>query len=188
MRLNLFSLLVAGVFATPVLAQTPEGASVARTTSVRATVESVDQRTRQVVLRDEDGQIETVVAGPNVRRLAQVRAGDTVVLEYGEALAVSLANPADGAAPFAEGGAAARAPSSQAPGAAVAGEVRARVTIDAVDRRTGTVTFTGPKGVQRRVRPQRREMIEFARGLRPGQQVDIVYGEAVAVRLEPMRR
>jgi hypothetical protein len=36
--------------------------------------------------------------------------------------------------------------------------------------------------------PQQREMIEFARSLRPGQQVDIVYGRAVALRVEPMRR
>ena len=44
-----------------------------------ATVESVDQSTRQVVLRDNaDGAVFTVTAGPEVRNLAQVEAGDQV--------------------------------------------------------------------------------------------------------------
>ncbi|WP_165585534.1 hypothetical protein [Roseococcus sp. SYP-B2431] len=188
MRLNLFEMLAVMAFATPALAQVPDGASVARTTSVRATVESVDQRTRQIVLSDAEGGIETVVAHPSIRRLAEIRPGDAVVVEYGEALAVSLANPADGAPAMGEGVAAARAQPRLPPGGAVAGGIRARVVIGAVDARTGTVTFTGPKGVQRRVRPQRPEMVDFARGLRPGQQVDIVYGEAIAMRVEPMRR
>jgi hypothetical protein len=187
---RLFQLgLAAGLLAAaPAFAQAPEGASVTRTQTATATVESIDRTTRQVVLRGEDGTIETIVAGPNVRNLAQVHAGDTVVLEFGEALIVALANPADGAGPAGAGAAEARTARGQRPGAAAAEGVRARVTINAVNRRTGAVTFTGPSGVQRTARPQQREMIDFARSLRPGQQVDIVYGRAVALRVEPMRR
>ncbi|MDB5376308.1 MAG: hypothetical protein JWR00_754 [Rubritepida sp.] len=188
--MRLFQLgLAAGLLAAaPAFAQAPEGAAVTRTQTATATVESIDRTTRQVVLRGEDGTMETIVAGPNVRNLAQVHVGDTVVLEFGEALIVALANPADGAGPGGVGGAEARAPRGQRPGAAAAEGVRARVTINAVNQRTGAVTFTGPAGVQRTARPQQREMIDFARSLRPGQQVDIVYGRAVAVRVEPMRR
>lgn len=188
MRFKLFNLWFILAFAGPALAQPSGGVAVSQVSTVRATVENVDQRTRQVLLRDEEGGLETVVAGPRVLRLAELRPGDVVVLEYGEAIAVSLASAADGAPPAEGGVAAARAGAHQAPGGAVAGGVRARVTIDAVDARTGTVTFTGPKGIQRRVRPREPEMIAFARGLRRGQQVDIAYGEVVAVRLEPVRR
>ncbi|TCH95982.1 hypothetical protein EJV46_22150 [Roseococcus sp. SYP-B2431] len=188
--MRLFQLgLAAGLLAAaPAFAQAPEGAVVSRTATASAVVESIDRSTRQLVLRGEDGTFETVVAGPNVRNLAQVHPGDTVVLEFGEALIVALANPADGAGPGGAGVAGARTAPGQRPGAGAAEGVRARVTVDAVNRRTGAVTFTGPAGVRRTARPRQPEMVEFARSLRPGQQVDIVYGRSVALRVEPMRR
>ncbi|WP_421988418.1 hypothetical protein [Roseococcus sp.] len=185
--------LAAGLLATvPAIAQTrrpaPEPTAITRAVTATAIVESIDRTTRQVVLRAQDGTIETVVAGPNVRNLAQVHPGDSVVLEFGQAMIVALANPADGAAPVGAGHAEARTRPGQRPGAASVDGVRARVTIDAVDRRTNTVTFTGPSGVQRTARPQERELIAFVRSLRAGQQVDIVYARSVALRVEPMRR
>lgn len=188
MRLFQFGLVAGLLVAAPAFAQAPQGASVTRTATVTATVESIDRTTRQIVLRGEDGSFETIVAGPNVRNLAQVRPGDTVVLEFGEALIVALANPADGAGPVGAGAAEARTAPGQRPGAGAAEGVRARVTVNSVNRRTGAVTFTGPAGEQRTVRPQRPEMVDFARSLTPGQQVDIVYGRSVALRVEPMRR
>lgn len=199
MRLFQFGLAAGLLVAAPAFAQTPapaappsaqigeHGASMSRTATATAIVESVDMRTRQVLLRGEDGSKETIVAGPSVRRLNEVRPGDRVVLEFSEAVAVSLANPSDGAAPVAAGEAAARAPARMAPGAGAVQGVRARVTVDTVDARTGTVTFTGPAGVQRKARPQQPDMLEFARSLRPGQQVDIIYARSVAVRLERQR-
>ena len=188
MRLFQIGLAAGLLAAAPAFAQAPEGASVVRTASATAIVESIDQRTRQLVLRGQDGRLETVVAGPRVRNLAQVKAGDTVVLELGEALAVALANPSDGAEPVSAGIAEARTARGQLPGVGVAEGVRARVTINSVDQRTGAVIFTGPAGVQRTARPQRPDLIAFARSLRPGQQVDIVYGRSVALRVEPMQR
>lgn len=194
MRLFQFGLAAGLLVAAPAFAQAPapaqigeHGASMSRTDTASATVESIDMRTRQVVLRGDDGSMETIVAGPEVRRLAEIRPGDRVVLEFSEAVAVSLANPADGAPPVGGGEAAARAPARMAPGAAVAQGIRARVTVNSVDSRTGTVTFTGPNGIQRKARPRQPEMLEFARTLRPGQQVDIVYGRSVAIRVEPRR-
>nr|WP_314075727.1 hypothetical protein [uncultured Roseococcus sp.] len=195
MRLFRFGLVAGLLVAAPVLAQTPsaagaapQGASITRTMTATATVESIDRTTRQLILRREDGSLETVVAGPQVRNLAQVHAGDTVVLEFGEALIAALANPADGAGPVGAGEAAARTAPGQRPGVAAAEGVRARVTINSVNRRTGAVTFTGPAGEQRTVRPQNPDMAAFARSLRAGQEVDIVYGRSVALRVEPMRR
>lgn len=52
-------------------------------TTATAVVESVDQKTREVSLRDSaTGQQFSVVAGPEVRNLAQVEAGDTVRLDF----------------------------------------------------------------------------------------------------------
>jgi hypothetical protein len=153
-----------------------------------AVVDSVNQRTRQVVLRGPEGNRVTVTAGPEVRNLAQVRRGDRVVVTYGEALAVELAPPGDTRVPVEAAAGAARARPGQRPAGALGEQVRARVRIEAVDRRTGRVAFVGPQGVRRVVTPREPEMVDFARRLRPGDEVDVTYAEAVAVRVEPASR
>ncbi|MBL6459141.1 hypothetical protein JMJ55_27850 [Belnapia sp. T6] len=157
-------------------------------TTMTATVETVDTTAREVLLRGEGGNLVTVKAGPEVRNLAQVRSGDRVVLDYQEAIAVEIVRAGDTRPPVGSVAAAGRAEPGQRP-AGIAGEaVRVRVRIDTVDARAGAVTFTGPRGVTRRVVVREPEMRDFVRGLRPGEEVDIVYAEALAVRVEPATR
>ena len=153
-----------------------------------AVVVSVNQRTREVVLRGPEGNRVTVTAGPEVRNLPQVRRGDRVVETSGEALAVELAPPGDRRPPVETVVGTAPARPGQRPAGPAGEQVRARVRIEAVDQRTGRVAFVGPQGVRRAVTPREPEMIDFARRLRPGDEVDVTYTEAVAVRVEPARR
>src|SRR5947209_18545157 len=69
------------------------GTTVAYTTDLLATVESIDQKTRHVVLRGPNGGRVALVVGPAVENLAKVKAGDKVRVHYVEALAASLAKP-----------------------------------------------------------------------------------------------
>jgi hypothetical protein len=166
----------------------PPGVTMGEVTRLTATVESVDPTTREVLLRGEGGNLVTVKAGPEVRNLAQVRPGDQVVLDYQEAIAVEIVRPGDTRPPVSDLAAAGRAEPGQRP-AGMAGEaVRVRVRIDAVDPGAGVVTFTGPRGATRRVAARQPAMRDFVRGLRPGEEVDIVYAEALAVRVEPAAR
>lgn len=166
----------------------PPGVAMSELTKLTATVETADMATREVMLRGEGGNLVTVVAGPEVRNLAQVRPGDRVVLDYQEAIAAEIVRPGDTRPPVGGVAAAGRAEPGQRP-AGVAGEaVRVRVRIDAVDARAGVVTFTGPRGATRRVAVREPAMRDFVRGLRPGEEVDIVYAEALAVRVEPAPR
>ena len=74
-----------------------------------ATVEAVDQETRQVTLRDDvDGTAFTVTAGPEVRNLPQLAAGDHVQIDYYRSLTVAMADPADSGEPLTAAAAAAR--------------------------------------------------------------------------------
>ena len=63
--------------------------------SATATVASVDQTTRQVTLTDAEGGSFTVVAGPEVRNLPQLAAGDQVQLDYYQGTTLSMASPDD---------------------------------------------------------------------------------------------
>jgi hypothetical protein len=172
---------------SPMVAQSPAPAAVERDVEVSAIVQSVDMPSRRVVLRDASNRLMTVIAGPDVRNLAQVRVGDRVVMHYREALAVSMAVPGS---PPTTGVAAgmARARPGETPAGAEGVAVQGRVRIEAVDPVLHTVTFVGPAGVPRTVKARDPRMQEFVRGLKRGDEVDMIYSEAIAVRVEPAGR
>ncbi len=88
------SILAAALPAAIVLAaaadQSAQRESVIETS---ATVESVDQKTREVLLRAPDGRTLAVMAGPEVRNLPELKAGDTVRVTYYESVAARLDDP-----------------------------------------------------------------------------------------------
>jgi hypothetical protein len=174
----------------PVLAQAPGPAPVtaARGVETVATVENVDMRTRQVLLRREDGTFSTFRAGPEVRNLPQVKPGDRVVLRFAEAVAVSLAQPGSTGPSRAEGAAALRAAQGERPGIAAAEVIRRRVKITALDPGSGTVSFAEGSNPPQTVVLRRPEMLEFARGLKVGDEVNIAYAEAILLAVTPAPR
>jgi hypothetical protein len=147
-----------------------------------ATVESVDQSSRQVVLRDNaDGTVFTVTAGPEVRNLAQLEAGDQVQVDFYRAVAASMADPADpGHVETAV--LAGRAPEGARPGGLAATSTSMVVTLVDYDRNSGLATFRTPDGITRRatVPPNLRTFAE-ARG--PGSRVLVSITDAVAVTI-----
>src|ERR1700722_6477614 len=62
------------------VAQKP--AVVSTTFQATATVETVDAKTRQILLKRDDGKFVTLVAGPDVRNFAQIKPGDRVYARY----------------------------------------------------------------------------------------------------------
>ena len=164
----------------------PPPTNVAHTKQLVATVESVDMSTRQVLLRTPDGAHVTVVAGPEVRNLPQLRAGDRVTITYQEAIAVQMAQPGS-APPDAAAVVAQRAPLGQVPGGAVAGIVAARVTVVSVAPDGTSVASIGPRRVLHTADVRDPKIQSFVQRLRPGDQVDVDYANELAVRVEPMQ-
>jgi hypothetical protein len=173
---------------SPQRTQERPGATVAYTTEAVATVESIDQQSREVLLRGAGGRLFAVKAGPAVENLARVKAGDRVVVRYVEALAASLAKPGQGGGGTAaeQSGIARHAPEGARPTGTVGSQIRATVTIDAIDRATHTVTFTGPANAARTIVVKDPEAQRFLDTLKPGDRVDLVYTESFAVAVEPM--
>ena len=68
----------------------PKGEAVLASVQVTATVAKINQKTREVTLKADDGQEYTFVAGDEVKNLAQVKKGDIVVATYTEALAYEV--------------------------------------------------------------------------------------------------
>lgn len=170
--------------------QQPPDVTVAWTTETTATVESVDQQSREVLLRGPGGNLVTVTAGPAVQNLDRVRPGDRVVVRYIEALAASLAKADESGGSMVQGqGGMARTTSPGArPTGVIGNQVRTTVRIEAVDRAKNTVTFVGPSGEARTVSVREPDARRFLQTLNAGDLVDLVYTEALAIAVEPMRR
>lgn len=152
---------------------------------LKATVESIDQATRTVVLKGESGEQVVVVAGPDVRNLAQVKAGDTVLLTYYIGVAATVKPKGTAVSAPVEGVEAERAGPGQKPGVSVGRTLVSTVKIDSVDTSFNTVTFTRADGVTRTVAVEDPDARKFIRKLKPGDAVEIAYSEATAVSVEP---
>lgn len=151
-------------------------------TSASATVTAVNQSTREVTMKDDsDGTIFTVVAGPEVRNLPQVAAGDHVTVDYYRAVTASVADPND-PGDVLTSAAAARAPEGARPGAAAVVSKSMVVQILSYDRDTGIARFQTPDGhVRTAAVPP--DLPSFADTRGPGSRVLVTITEAAAVTI-----
>lgn len=117
-------------------------------TQIRARVTAVDPKTRLVTLADESGGEATFHADEGVRNLAQVRVGDELVGTLGESLVLELREPT--ADERAAGASILEVIATAEPGRKPAGEfvrqIRAVLTVEAIDKSAGTATLRGPAG------------------------------------------
>lgn len=167
----------------------PAPVNVVNTQTITAKVESIDLSERMVELRADDRSV-TVQVPPEVRNLAQLKVGDTVVVQYYEALAAVLQKKGEGTAVGvidATTGTA-RTPAGKRPGAAVANKVTTTIVIEAVDRPAHALTFKGPSGMTRTVSVKDPRAQEFISTLKQGDEVQLTYIEALAVTVDPQPR
>jgi hypothetical protein len=178
------ALFLAGAAALALAACTPEPEAIggATVSTATATVVSVDMASRTVGLRDlNGGGTFSVVAGPEVRNLAELAPGDTVEVDVFEATLVDLADPADPGLPQLDI-VAGRAPEGATPGGGILSAVSFVVEVVSYDPVTNEATFITPDGVTRTavVRPGVRE---FASARSPGDRVVVTLVEGVAVNI-----
>ena len=166
----------------------PTSAQVSQELAAEAIVKAVDQQDRVITLQREDGSTFSMIAGPEVRNLPQIAAGDKVKVRYKESLLASLKKPGEAVKPAGVTGALTRAEPGATPGAAARQQITVTVRINEVDTDMNRVIFTLPSGAMRIVNVRRPEMQEYIRGLKPGDQVEITYTEAVALSVEKPAR
>jgi len=161
-----------------------------QTTTLNAVVETVDPVSRELLLRGgggaQSGALLSMVVSPRVQNLDQIRPGDRVMVTYYQGLAAQVVNVFSPSSPPFEGVTVDRRQTAERPGGEVTRVRQARVTITAVDPANNTVSFVGPRNIVRTVKPANPQVQAFIRGLRVGQQVDIVYEEALAISVQPM--
>jgi hypothetical protein len=158
-----------------------------RLKQIVATIEAVNPEDRTLVLRADDNTRMLLAAGPEVRNLEQVKAGDRLVARYREAVAARVVSREESQGT--KGGSATKqAAAGGRPRIVAANLIATTVTIDSVDTSFDTVTFTRSDGIVRTVAVEDPKAREFIRGLKRGDEVEIAYSEAVAVDLRPARQ
>ena len=182
------SLVLAIFGATPLLAQQPTqppassgGVAVGTSASARATatVEAIDQKTREVTLRKEDGELVTLVVSEEARNLPQVVKGDRVTVVYKVGLVVALGPP--GKEPVrVEDTKAARAPLGEKPGGVIQETIAVTATVVGIDPTTRVVTLKGPR--QTLALPVASD-IDLSK-IKLGDQVGAVYQQSLALNVE----
>ena len=162
------------------------GTAMAQSKTVRsemrtetATVEAIEASSRTLTLKKPDGTFVTTVAGPDVKRFAEVKPGDTVNVRYYENVIVRVKQPGE---PEVMSGAKSTTGSDQVlPGGTQAKQVTVTATITAIDPAMPSITFTGPNGWKYTSKVQDTQALAK---VKVGDKVDIVWTEAVLVSVE----
>lgn len=153
------------------------------TTTVTARVAAIDAPSRRLDVLLADGRTLGLVAGREVRRLEQVRVGDVIDVAFVESLVLELRKGGGAAVARSEASDVRRGSSSLPPGAVRQSEVTIVADVVAIDPSAGTVTLRGPQATMAlRIRDPR----QLAR-VKPGDQVQATYTEAVAVSIDNVR-
>jgi hypothetical protein len=178
---------VGAVLAICVLAPGPTGAArpqeprgvAQEVLSLAGEVEEVDRVGRMITIRTGNTLQTPIYAGPDMPIFDQLNRGDFVTIKFYDAVVVEL-TPGARMAPLKDTTAEATK-KLERPEAVVLQQVSLVVTIDAIDQKTGMVTYhdVSNRRVQRLV--QYRNLIE---GLKPGDVVTIRQTRAQAVDIQ----
>lgn len=159
-----------------------------QTEEMTAKVESVDPATRGIVLNGGQGIRLAMVAGPEVRNLDQIKPGDEVVAVYHQALAAQVKPPGTPLAAPTTADRVERSKPGEKPSGAMGVSVATTVHIESVDKSFNTVSFKRADGVVRTVAVEDPDAQRFIHTLKPGDPVEIVYTEALAVSVMPAKQ
>jgi Cu/Ag efflux protein CusF len=187
MKTRLLLSIVSVCAATSAMAADPKPFERSETSQVTASVESVDPATRAIVLKGNEGIRVAMVAGPDVRNLDQIKPGDKVVAVYHQALAAEVKPRGTATSPPTAADHVERAKPGEKPSGAAGISVATTVQIESVDKSFNTVSFRRSDGIVRTVAVEDPEAKRFLQTLKPGDPVEIVYTEALAVSVKPAK-
>lgn len=147
-------------------------------TTVTGTVESIDQANRTVTIKRSDGETLTLKAPPEAKNFDQIKSGDSVRVEYLEAVAILVRTPS-GPPQAGEKATITVAPKGEKPQAVATRTVELTAKVEAIDYDSRTVTLLGPQGNRKVVKVD--ERVERLNEVKPGDEVVVRHTEAVAI-------
>jgi hypothetical protein len=159
----------------------PGKAGVAQMTEATATITAIDPSSREVKLKGPQGNEFAVTAGPEVKNFDNMKVGDSVTVQYFEALSLELTKGGGYAVTRTEQTGAAAAQPGERPAGAVGRQITVVADVVDVNPAKQSVTLRGPN---RTVEVVVADPEQFKR-VEKGDQVLATYTEAVAMSVAP---
>lgn len=150
------------------------------------TVESIDVPNRLVTVRGATGESFSFYVDKSVEGFPQAGVGDRVRVRFTESFMVQLRRPGESEIGIESSTETARSRPGQ-PSGSTATEVKATVRIEKVASNGKFVTFTGPRG-RRTIEILDPSFQAYVKKLRPGDNVEATYMEALALSLEKVKQ
>lgn len=157
----------------------PMGDEVTQIVEASARVKDIDYKTRKITLENK-GDTTSFVVGDEVKRLNEIKKGDTVNVTYYEALAYSIEKGGK-AQQAMEANETWKSEPGEQPAAINAREINAKVIISKIDKKANTVTFKNADGDTQTLKVKHPERLNE---VNVGDVVNITYKQAVAVKVE----
>jgi hypothetical protein len=173
------SALIGLMFITNALAQDNQGVTIVASATATATVKKINQKSREVKIKTNDGKEYSFVASDDVKNLAQVKKGDIITVQYAESVAYQIRKHGDAALKTAD--VAVVAKPGEKPSGAIAQQTMMSVKVTAINIHTSSVTFALPDGTSKTVKAKDPEKLK---SIRVGDVVDLTYTEAIAIKVD----
>jgi Cu/Ag efflux protein CusF len=148
--------------------------------SIEATVESIDRQTREVTLKNEQGETVSFQLDEDAGRIDDIEAGDQVTIEYLEAVTIQVFAPDKVEPKAASEAVVAQTPVGEKPAGLAVGHVSVVVTIESIDLENELVTLKNKDGEMKTVRPENPENLKK---VEVGDKVKITYTQAVGFKV-----
>jgi Cu/Ag efflux protein CusF len=147
------------------------------------TVEAIDHKTRVLTLASPSGELVTVDVPASVARFDQIKVGDTVSATYYDNVTVRLKQ--SGEAPMNTLAGALTPTDGAKPGGTLGAQRTMTATIEAIDPKVPSITFTGPSGWKYSRRVQDKDVLKQ---VKVGDKVDFTWTEAVQITVEAPKK
>jgi len=175
------SITVMTVLAAAPLAWAQKPVTESAVVEMTATIEAIDHDNRVITLKDKDGNTESILAGPQMKRFDELKVGQTVTFRYHESVALQIRKPGEAAAPTAAGKETLVRGQGAKPSATVSRQDTATVTVKSIDTKVPSVTVATEEGHVLSMKVNDRKNLE---GVKVGDRVEITYTAALAIAVK----
>lgn len=145
-----------------------------------AEIVAIDKDARLITFEDEDGESETVFAGPEVKRFDELKVGDKVTFRYYESIVSSVRKPG-APAPAPTGDPTLVRGTGAKPSATLSQQMSATVTLTEIDDKVPSVTVKTENGRTMSFKIADKKNLQ---GVKVGDKVDITYTVAVIITVK----
>ncbi len=154
---------------------------------MKATIVSVDNKTRKVTLKGADGVSRVVKVGPQVQNFAQLKAGDVVVVAFYQAMATDFREPGKGGPSMTTMDLAAVAPKGALPAGTIVETTLFTFEVVGIEPQNNDLILADPNGNLQTVQLLDAKTQAMLPKINVGDKYDIVITDALAVSVQPAK-